>query len=99
MATSSDGGGNRNQVDKDYGYCHHCKQLKKLQFLAECKYDSEKMGHQSPISYTANDVTIYNVDMMNMSSLTHLVLKEMQSDGKNQFKADSQTINLLNKCF
>ena len=93
MAQSEQNSGNKSQNDKEYGYCHHCKQLKKLQFLAECKYDSEKMGHQSPISYTANDVTIYNVDMMNMSSLTHLVLKEMQNDNK------SQTTNLLNKSF
>jgi len=43
-----------------YGYCHQCKQLKKSQFLAECKYDSDKMGMQSPVSNTVAEVTIFN---------------------------------------
>ena len=46
--------------DQQYGYCHQCKQLKKMSLLAECKYDSDKMGMQSPISTTVSDVSIFN---------------------------------------
>ena len=45
---------------KDYGYGHHCKQYKKIQVLAECKYDSSAMGNQTPISYQVSDLDIYN---------------------------------------
>ena len=31
-----------------------------MSLLAECKYDSDKMGMQSPISTTVSDVSIFN---------------------------------------
>eukprot|EP00353_Schmidingerella_taraikaensis_P008580 CAMPEP_0185574932 /NCGR_PEP_ID=MMETSP0434-20130131/6260_1 /TAXON_ID=626734 ORGANISM="Favella taraikaensis, Strain Fe Narragansett Bay" /NCGR_SAMPLE_ID=MMETSP0434 /ASSEMBLY_ACC=CAM_ASM_000379 /LENGTH=65 /DNA_ID=CAMNT_0028191659 /DNA_START=1606 /DNA_END=1803 /DNA_ORIENTATION=+ len=65
-----------------------------MSLLAECKYDSEKMGMQSPISTTVADVAIYNVDLMNTSSLTHLVLKDSESK---QLKSDAN--DLYNRTF
>ena len=40
------------------------------------------------------------VDLMNTSSLTHLVLKQMEQEGKhNGVKLDEASNNLLNRCF
>jgi hypothetical protein len=43
-----------------YGFCHHCKQVKSKYLLARCNYNSGKMGHTVPASYTVRDVKIYN---------------------------------------
>jgi hypothetical protein len=43
-----------------YGFCHHCKQVKSKYLLARCNYNSAKMGHTVPASYTVRDVKIYN---------------------------------------
>ena len=43
-----------------YGFCHHCKQVKSKYLLARCNYNSDKMGHTVPASYTVRDVKIYN---------------------------------------
>jgi hypothetical protein len=43
-----------------YGFCHHCKQVKNKYLLARCNYNSDKMGHTVPASYTVRDVKIYN---------------------------------------
>lgn len=42
------------------GFCHHCKQVKSKYLLAQCNYNSDKMGHTVPASYTVRDVKIYN---------------------------------------
>ena len=47
------------------------------------------------ISSDPNLIFRYTVDMMNTSSLTHLVLKEMQIDSKQ----GQNTAAILNKCF
>lgn len=44
----------------NYGFCHHCKQLKNRFVLAKCNYDSQKMGYTVPTSYCVKDVKIYN---------------------------------------
>ena len=49
-----------NGPGEEFGYCHQCKQLKKLAVLAECKYDSATMGNQAPMSYSIADLNIYN---------------------------------------
>ncbi len=43
-----------------YGFCHHCKQVKNKYLLARCNYNSSKMGHTVPASYTVRNVKIYN---------------------------------------
>lgn len=44
----------------NYGFCHHCKQLKNRFVLAKCNYNSAKMGPTVPASYCVKDVKIYN---------------------------------------
>lgn len=44
----------------NYGFCHHCKQLKNKYVLASCNYNSSKMGPTVPASYCVKDVKIYN---------------------------------------
>ena len=63
-----------------------------MSLLASCKYDSEKMGVQSPNSTSVADLTIYNVDMLNIPSLAHLVVKEMSA---NENKADQKHLSTL----
>ena len=70
-----------------------------MSLLAECKYDSDKMGTQSPISCGVAGVTIYNVDLANTSSLTHLVLKEMSSADVLHPKCHDSSSDLLTKSF
>lgn len=48
----------------DYGFCHHCKQLKNKYLLATCNYNSSKMGLTVPASYTVKDVKIYNSNII-----------------------------------
>ena len=47
------------------------------------------MGVQAPQTTQVSDVTIYNIDMLNLPSLTHIVLKEMQNK-ENSKTADSK---------
>ena len=44
----------------NYGFCHHCKQMKNRFVLAKCNYDSQKMGYTIPNHYSVKDVKIYN---------------------------------------
>jgi len=75
-------------ANKGLGFCHHCKQVKNKYLLARCNYNSDKMGHTVPASYTVRDVKIYNsknlspliavVDISNKASLNHLIKDNLQ---------------------
>lgn len=72
------------QNDKEYGFCHHCKQVKATELLVTCSYDSSVVGDQTPVSNVISDITAYNrkfipphhlsfiVELTNLSSLGHL---------------------------
>lgn len=74
----------------NYGFCHHCKQMKNRFVLAKCNYDSQKMGYTIPNHYTVKDVKIYNskstiklnltlslVDIGNKASYNYLIKYNM----------------------
>jgi hypothetical protein len=68
---------------QDFDFCHHCKQLKNKFVLAQCNYNSEKIGPTVPALYCVKDVKIYNskfqywlklvVDMGNKASVNYLI--------------------------
>ncbi|CDW86779.1 UNKNOWN [Stylonychia lemnae] len=78
----------------NYGFCHHCKQLKNRFVLASCNYNSAKMGPTVPASYTVKDVKIYNskyhsyqsqnilVDIGNKASYNYLFKQHMNKNHK-----------------
>ena len=59
-------------LDEDkanYGFCHHCKQLKNKFVLAQCNYNSAKMGPTVPASYCVKDVKIYNSNTYHLTDI------------------------------
>ena len=60
------------QESMSHGFCHQCKLVKDTRLLAQCCYDSRRIGTQIPQQQEVAGIMVYNVDVQNNQTVNHI---------------------------
>lgn len=87
----------------DLGYCHHCKQIKRIIVHAKCNYNSicvPEGGHVfHPVAVHVDKVKLYNVDQNSETVNDQLILKKLVNDKKRRRLLEQQLPVICDKHF